>query len=70
MIPYLLISKAKAQREDMAKREKEKKERTKVEFVTGMAKKPLPIDQQLKQVTTAGTSSSAASASTAQILGA
>ncbi|XP_072045031.1 SAP30-binding protein-like [Amphiura filiformis] len=56
---------SKAQKEDMAKREKEKKEKTKVEFVMGMAKKPLPVDQQLKQVA----SSSSAGASTAQILG-
>lgn len=36
---------AKAQKEEMAKREKEKKERTKVEFVSGVAKKPKLQDQ-------------------------
>ncbi|KAI8508795.1 PREDICTED: SAP30-binding protein-like isoform X2 [Branchiostoma belcheri] len=32
---------AKAQKEDMARREKEKKDRTKIEFLTGTAKKPV-----------------------------
>ena len=56
----------------MAKREKEKKEKTKVEFVTGVAKKLLPIDQmkQAAGVAAAAVSSgSGASTSTAQILG-
>lgn len=61
---------AKAQREDMAKREKEKKEKTKVEFVTGVAKKILPIDKQSLPGTGGLVSTgTGASTSTAQILG-
>ena len=54
----------------MAKREKEKKEKTKVEFVTGVAKKILPIDKQSLPGTGGLVSTgTGASTSTAQILG-
>jgi hypothetical protein len=41
---------AKAQKAEMERREKERKDRTKVEFVSGTVKKPIAPQQQGKNI--------------------
>ncbi|XP_022094170.1 SAP30-binding protein-like [Acanthaster planci] len=57
---------SKVQKEDMAKREKEKKERTKVEFKMGMVKKTTPVPAISTVTTSTGAATTASSTAASQ----